>query len=134
MLHKFSECMSFENLRKIHKSLIFLYALFLKNIRLFRNSRNCAVVRASGTCSMSSNNYRLRHAPLVSQQPSLFSEYTEKYLYSTCHHHFVSPLPGVSYNPVASWCFRCPRHVGQYLWLASYPSYTTPTTSLQCKS
>ncbi len=126
--------MRFENFRKIHKSMIFFYTPFLNYILLSHNSRNCAVVRASATRSMSSHNYQLHHAPLVPRQPSLFSEYTERFLYSTCHHHFVSPLPGVSCSPAASWCFCCPQQVGQYLWLASYPSHTTPTTSLQCKS
>jgi hypothetical protein len=114
--------------------MIFFYSPFLKYIALSHNSRNCAVVCAFATRSMSSHNYWLHRAPLVPRQPSLFSEYTERYLYSTCHHHFVSPLSGVSYSSAASWCFCYPQHVGQYLWLASYPSYTTPTTSLQCKS
>ncbi len=126
--------MRFENFRKIHKSMIFFYTPFLKYIPLSHNSCNCAVVRASATRIMSSHNYRLYHAPLVPRQLSLFSEYTERYLYSTCHHRFVSPLPGVSCSPAVSWCLCCPQQVGQYLWLASYPSFTTPTTSLPCKS
>ncbi len=134
VLHKFSKCMNFENFWKIHKSKFFFYSPFLKYILLSYNSHNCTVARASATHSMPTPNYGLRHVPLVLRPPSFFLEYTERYLYSTCHHHFVSPFPGVSYSPAASWCFCCPQHVGQYLWLASYPSYTTPTTSLQCKS